>query len=172
MIERTAEQDGTRSLALYSPCERYRYGLSREWDGGRPGVLFIMLNPSTADELRNDPTIERCQRRAQAMGCGSVWIANLFAFRATKPEDLRRAKDPIGPENEALLCDWSGKAQMTIAAWGVHGSFLGQAARVAPRLRGDVRHLGLTKAGHPRHPLYVSYAVDPIQWSKDTRYAA
>lgn len=172
MMERTAEQDGTRSTALYSPCETYRYGLSRVWDAGLPAVLFVMLNPSTADELKNDPTIERCQRRAVAMGCGSVRIANLFAFRATRPEDLRRAPDPEGPENAALLALWSQEAQMTVAAWGVHGAYLGQAARVAPLLMGDVRHLGLTKAGHPRHPLYVSYDVKPTAWPRDLRYAA
>ena len=130
-----------------------------------------MLNPSTADEMRNDPTIERCQRRARAMGCGSLWIANLFAFRATRPEDLRRAADPEGPENAGFLRDWSGAAGLTIVGWGVHGGLLGQAARVAPDLPGDVRHLGLTKDGHPRHPLYVPYAIRPEPWPKEARYA-
>ncbi|WP_425099898.1 DUF1643 domain-containing protein [Tropicibacter sp. S64] len=172
MIERQAEAEGVRSMALYSPCETYRYGLARVWDAALPGVLFVMLNPSTADEHRNDPTIERCQRRAQAMGCGAVRIANLFAFRATRPEDLRRAADPVGPQNEGLLRAWSGAAALTVAAWGVHGTFLGQAARIAPLLQGDVRHLGLTKGGHPRHPLYVSYKVNPTEWPRESRYAA
>lgn len=171
MIERHAEREGERSVALYSSCERYRYGLSRTWDAALPSVLFIMLNPSTADELRNDPTIERCQRRAAALGCGSLRIANLFAWRATKPDDLRKAKDPVGPENETVLHDWSAASDMIIAAWGVHGALLGQAQRFAPLLEGDVRHLGLTKAGHPRHPLYVSYDVRPKEWPKDARYA-
>ncbi|WP_136442971.1 DUF1643 domain-containing protein [Pacificoceanicola onchidii] len=171
MIEKRAERDGERSLALFSECERYRYGLSRTWDETLPSVLFIMLNPSTADELRNDPTIERCQRRAQALGYGSLLIANLFAWRATKPEDLRKAKDPVGPENDGVLQDWGARSDMIIAAWGVHGALLGQAERVAPLLTGDVRHLGLTKAGHPRHPLYVSYSIHPQKWPKNTRYA-
>ncbi|WP_317133887.1 DUF1643 domain-containing protein [Tropicibacter oceani] len=118
MIERQAKRDGQVSTAWFSPCERYRYGLRRTWDTDLPAVLFIMLNPSTADEMRNDPTIERCQRRARAMGCGSLWIANLFAFRATRPQDLRRAADPEGPENVAFLRDWSGAADLTIAGWG------------------------------------------------------
>ncbi|CUH78099.1 DUF1643 domain-containing protein [Tropicibacter naphthalenivorans] len=168
MIERHAETDGQRSMALYSPCETYRYGLARRWSDG-PEVLYVMLNPSTATEMANDPTIERCQRRAVQLGFGALRIANLFAFRATKPADLRRAADPVGPENATLLNEWSGAADMTIAAWGAHGALLGQAARIAPVLKGDVRHLGLTKAGHPRHPLYVSYDVTPLPWTSQAR---
>ncbi|WP_417206668.1 DUF1643 domain-containing protein [Antarctobacter sp.] len=172
MIERHAEQDGQRSTAWYSPCETYRYGLRRVWDAAAGEVMFVMLNPSTASEAANDPTIERCQRRTRALGYGAMRIANLFAYRATRPEDLRRAADPEGPENAALLTDWSGAADLTLAAWGVHGALQGAGARIAPLLTGDVRHLGLTKAGHPRHPLYVSYAVMPEPWPKEMRYAA
>ncbi|MGR3494429.1 DUF1643 domain-containing protein [Citreimonas sp.] len=155
MIERTFTGDAQTSAAYYSPCMHYRYGLRRTWDPSGDEVLFVMLNPSTATEERNDPTIERCQRRAARLGFGGVRIANLFAWRATRPSDLRRAGEPIGPETDALLRDWSGRAALTIAAWGVHGAFLGRAAQVAPLLCGDVRHLGLTRDGHPRHPLYV-----------------
>ncbi|MCT4607733.1 MAG: DUF1643 domain-containing protein [Pelagimonas sp.] len=170
MIEKQAQQDGQVSRALYSPCGRYRYGLWRIWDDTLPELLFVMLNPSTATEEKNDPTIERCQRRAIQLGFGAVRIANLFAFRATKPADLKRAEDPIGPENAQLLSEWSGKSAMTIAAWGSHGDTLAQGQAIAPLLNGDVRHLGLTKAGHPRHPLYVSYDVQPAPWPKEQRY--
>lgn len=170
MIERQANQDGTRSTAWYSPCEAYRYGLRRVWEPAGAEVLYIMLNPSTATELQNDPTIERCQRRAKALGFGAMRIANLFAYRATRPEDLRRAADPSGPENADLLAAWSGQSAMTLAAWGVHGDLHCAGPRMATVLQGDVRHLGLTKAGHPRHPLYVSYAVSPAQWPKEQRY--
>ncbi len=155
MIERTAIRDGMQSWALYSDCARYRYGLRRVWDADNPPVLFVMLNPSTADEHRNDPTIARCEARARRLGFGGVEIANLFAFRATRPADLRRAADPVGPENDTLLRAWSRDAGVTIAAWGVHGTYQGRDRAVAGILGGDVRHLGLTKAGHPRHPLYV-----------------
>ncbi|MCT4558126.1 MAG: DUF1643 domain-containing protein [Pelagimonas sp.] len=170
MLERVFENEGQRSRALYSPCERYRYGLERIWDETRPWVTYVMLNPSTATELRNDPTIERCQRRAVQLGFGAMRIANLFAFRATHPKDLKRAEDPEGPENTALLHRWTQGSAMTIAGWGAHGDLLGQGRRVAPVLDGDVRHLGLTKAGHPRHPLYVSYAVSPQTWPREARY--
>ncbi|MBU2960933.1 DUF1643 domain-containing protein [Citreicella sp. C3M06] len=162
MIERQHIEAGVVSRALYSPCETYRYGLERRWGEGGC-LLFIMLNPSTADERRNDPTIERCQRRAVALGFGALRIANLFAFRATRPADLRRAPVPVGPENDALLLRWHRAAEMTLAAWGTHGSYLGRAAQVAG-LCGELHHLGLTRDGHPRHPLYVPYAVAPLPW--------
>ena len=130
MIERRHETDGTVSRAVYSPCERYRYGLERVWGTG-PMLLYVMLNPSTADELRNDPTIERCQRRAVQLGFGGMQIANLFGWRATRPQDLRRAKLPVGPENDALLKDWHAGADMTLAAWGVHGAHLGRGREIA-----------------------------------------
>jgi len=171
MIERHANGDGERSTAWYSPCGAYRYGLRRIWEARGPEVLYIMLNPSTATEQANDPTIERCQRRARALGFGAMRIANLFAYRATRPEDLRRASDPEGPENAALLGAWSGAVAMTLAAWGVHGAIQEAGPRAAVLLEGDVRHLGLTKAGHPRHPLYVPYSVKPALWPKEVRYS-
>jgi hypothetical protein len=130
-----------------------------------------MLNPSTADELRNDPTIERCQRRAEAWGFGGLRIANLFGFRATRPRDLKAAAAPVGPENDALLRDWAGASALTIAAWGAHGALLGRGPAVA-RWLGAAQHLGLTRDGHPRHPLYVSYATAPQPWPPEARYAA
>ncbi len=157
-------------MAVYSGCERYRFGLRRVWDAGKPQVLFIMLNPSTATELKNDPTIHRCETRARDMGYGGVMIANLFAFRATKPEDLKKAKDPVGPANDQILLQWHDLAGTTIAAWGVHGAHLGRAADLAAKL-GAMTHLGLTKGGHPRHPLYVSYKTQPADWPVGTRYA-
>ncbi|MCC1491928.1 DUF1643 domain-containing protein [Cognatishimia sp. F0-27] len=169
MIERRALQDGQESRAWYSACETYRYGLTRRWQADAPALLYIMLNPSTATEQRNDPTIERCQRRAQALGFGELRIANLFAFRATRPEDLRRAPDPVGPDNAEMIARLSKGAGMTLAAWGVHGALLDAGPKLAAALQGEVHHLGLTKNGHPRHPLYVSYKVQPTPWPADDR---
>ncbi len=170
MIRRHHSANGTESEAFYSPCMAYRYGLARRWSDAPP-VLFVMLNPSTATEAANDPTIHRCETRARAMGAGGVRIANLFGFRATRPADLRRAADPIGPENDALLLDWHAEASMTVAAWGVHGAHLDRAATLA-RQMGPLWHLGLTQAGHPRHPLYVPYARTPEPWLGHDRYPA
>lgn len=171
MIERYSEAGGQRSRALFSPCGQYRYGLERVWSAG-PALLYIMLNPSTADETRNDPTIERCQRRAVALGFGAMRIANLFAFRATRPRDLRRADNPVGPDNDALVLHWHREAGMTLAGWGTHGAHKGRGAGMAAQLEGAVHTLGLTRDGHPRHPLYVSYAQEPCPWPRERRYCA
>ena len=85
MITRTHLKGDADSVAVYSPCERYRYLLTRVWDGAGPRALFVMLNPSTATEFQNDPTVERCERRARALGFGAFRVANIFAFRATDP---------------------------------------------------------------------------------------
>lgn len=168
MIRRAHSDGARRSQALYSPCEVYRYGLERRWDDG-PAVLFVMLNPSTATERHNDATIERCERRARALGFGAVLIGNLFAFRATRPADLRRAPDPVGPGNAEALAEMLARADQAIAAWGVHGAYRHAGIDFA-RQGADLWHLGLTKAGHPRHPLYVSYQTNPMPWPKETRY--
>ena len=167
MITRRHAADGTESQALYSDCETYRYSLTRIWGAGAP-VLFVMLNPSTATELRNDPTIERCERRARAMGHGGVSICNLFAFRATRPTDLKSAADPVGSDNDATLLSEADRAERVICAWGVHGAHLGRGAEVARRLadHAALLHFGLTKGGHPRHPLYVPYAPGPKPWAQ------
>lgn len=170
LIHRSHHADGCLSHVWYSQCDRYRYGLSRIWNAQQPALMFLMLNPSTADEHRNDPTVARCETRARAMGFGAVMIANIFAFRATRPQDLKRAKAPNGDMNNALLDCWSTQAGMTIAAWGVHGGHLGRGVEVARRYRGDMHHLGLTKDGHPRHPLYVSFKTTPTAWRFDDRY--
>ncbi len=168
MIERRHAQDGMRSRALYSPCETYRYGLERLWsDAPEPLLLWVMLNPARADERRNDPTIERCQRRAQAMGFGGMRIANIFAYRAPTPAELRRAEAPVGPENDALLMRWHAEAGMTLAGWGVHGAHMQRGAEIAALLTGELQVLGLTKAGQPRHPLYVAYSQQPQVWDRD-----
>lgn len=169
MIRRSFVSETARSVALYSPCETYRYRLTRRWDGeaGEGGALtFVMLNPSTADERRNDPTIARCEARARALGFPAVDIVNLFAFRATRPQDLRRAAAPEGPRNAATLRRAARESGCIVAAWGVHGTLLGQEARVRALLSGHPLHaLGVTRAGHPRHPLYLRADAPLRPWS-------
>lgn len=166
MITRRHEADGTRSEALYSDCEVYRYLLRRDWgEGGR--LLYILLNPSTATEARNDPTIERCERRARAEGFGGFAVANVFAFRATDPRELKRAGEPVGAANDAILAEAAVDAAMILCGWGAHGGHLGRGDAVARLLRAGghpLWHLGLTKAGQPRHPLYIGYARRPEPW--------
>ena len=168
MIERVHDGEGRVSRAVFSPCGAYRYLLERRWGDGAP-VLWIMLNPSTADERRNDPTIERCERRTRAMGAGAMAIANLHAFRATRPADLFRAADPTGPATDAGLARAAGAAGTVICGWGVHGAWGGRGRAVETMLRARgvrLHRLGATKDGHPRHPLYVGYATAHEAWDQ------
>ena len=160
--------DGRRvSEAVYSACKRYRYSLTRSWNQDGRRLLYIMLNPSTATELANDPTIERCERRARMLGYGGFRVCNLFALRETDPSRLKRAPSPEGPDNRAQILaavDW---ADDVLCAWGVHGAHRGQGRSVLELLLVSSKPLlalGVTGSGHPRHPLYVSYRSRPAPW--------
>lgn len=146
-----------------SACGRYRYSLSRVWAPAFiPPLPIIMLNPSTADAAIDDPTIKRCMAFAGREGFGGCRVFNLFAFRATKPADMRAADDPVGPQNDetlrAMLAEAAGLKLPVLAAWGAHGGHLGRDAIVMDMaFAAGVRvvSLGRTVQRHPRHPLYV-----------------
>ncbi|MDX1418627.1 MAG: DUF1643 domain-containing protein [Rubricoccaceae bacterium] len=150
--------------AEFSRCGRYRYLLTRTWDPARERVVFIGLNPSTADATRDDPTIRRIVGFARRWGAGGVDVLNLFAYRATDPRAMKAAADPVGPENDRYLAAYAGCAAVTVAAWGVHGAHRGRAEAVAAWL-GDLRCLGTTRAGHPRHPLYLRRNTPLQRWT-------
>ncbi len=169
MITRHFQKGDAASTAVYSPCERYRYLLTRVWDPAGEKALFVMLNPSTATEFQNDPTVERCERRARALGFGAFRVTNIFAFRATDPRVMRAEADPVGPGNDAAIREsaeaWSDRI---VCAWGTHGAHLGRGAAVGALLRATGRPLftlGLSKEGHPKHPLYIGYDQQPEPWA-------
>ncbi len=167
MITRTHTKGDAPSMAVYSDCERYRYSLTRIWDHSGKRVMFVMLNPSTATEVQNDPTVERCERRARALGFGGFRVTNIFAWRDTDPRQMRAAQDPVGPENDAAIIEGCRWADQVVAAWGTHGAHLGRGAQMAALLHNTgtpVFHLGLSKDGHPKHPLYIAYARHPERW--------
>src|SRR5208282_1252216 len=159
----------------FSPDRVYRYTLWRDWpmlDGlerqgfgrDRAYAMFIGLNPSTADETKDDPTIRRCIRFAKDWGYGALCMTNLFAFRATDPKVMEAAKDPVGPDNDVWLVKESLKAGVVIAAWGTRSGNRGK--DVFQLLERDVYCLGKTKEGHPRHPLYVrADTLAEVCWS-------
>ena len=124
--------------------------------------MFIALNPSTADETKDDPTLMRCIRFAQAWGYGGLIMANLFGFRATKPKHLFGAKDPIGPENDKWLARLSKESKLIVGAWGNKGSVLGRGEAVIKMFR-NLYILRFTKSGHPVHPLYQPRSARPIK---------
>lgn len=160
----TGGTGGYRGGTWFDPGRTYRYLLWRAWGDGGRFVLFILLNPSTADQAMNDPTVERCERRARAMGFDGLLVANLFAMRATDPDRLRDAPDPIGPQNDAALSLVQPLAGQTICGWGANGCCRSRGWMLRERLKRPLYHLGLTRDGHPRHPLYLPYSVQPKAW--------
>jgi hypothetical protein len=166
MITRSFLKGDAASEAVYSDGETYRYLLTRVWAPGKR-ALFIMLNPSTATEVQNDPTVERCERRARTLGFGAFRVTNIFAYRATDPKVMRAAADPVGPGNDAAILQSLDWADQVICAWGNHGLHLDRGARVQALLRATGRpllHLGLTGQNQPKHPLYISYDQQPESW--------
>lgn len=159
-MSEAAFEEGTRCSAKFSPCRTWRYKLSRIWGPRNGRVVFIGLNPSTADESEDDPTIRRCIGFAKTWGYGGIYMLNLFAFRATDPRDLKRATDPIGPENDKRLVSAAQRANIVVAAWGVHGTLHNRSENFIENvypwyLRDNLSCLGHTKNGHPKHPLYL-----------------
>lgn len=147
--------------ARFSRCRRYRYVLWRHWDDERPSVMFLALNPSTADHRRDDPTIRRCIGYARDWGYGSLCVANLFAWRATRPSDLMAADDPVGPRNDLWLRRLAGEVELVVAGWGNHGTFLDRAERVRT-LFPELHYLRLNRSGEPAHPLYLPKSLKPL----------
>lgn len=142
--------------AWFSTDRAYRYALARTWDPDGRTLNVVGLNPSTADEHADDPTIRRCVGLARRMGCGRLIVTNLFAWRATRPGWLKEADEPVGSENDAWLRAVAASADHVVAAWGVHGVLFQRAAVVRQLLCGtSLLCLGQTRSGEPRHPLYV-----------------
>lgn len=171
MISRTHIKGDAPSTAVYSDDERHRFLLTRTWDGAGRKALFIMLNPSTATEYQNDPTVERCERRARTLGFGAFRVCNIFAWRDTDPKKMRAAPDPVGAGNDEAIVESARWADTIVCAWGTHGAFLNRGLHVEALLRATgmpLYHLGLSAAGHPKHPLYIGYAVQPVLWMPDT----
>lgn len=153
--------------AEFSPCRRYRYTLRREWLLGEGRVMFLMLNPSKADAVRNDPTVRRCMNWTQRWGFRELVVGNLFALRSTDPEALYRVEDPIGPENDAHLLREALGAELVVCGWGVHGKHLDRGDGVAAMLQRAgvvLKCLGHNANGTPRHPLYVPGGIEPLPY--------
>lgn len=153
-------QDNRRGAEFDS--ERvYRYKLWRLWNAEKPTIAWIMLNPSTADETKDDPTIRRCINYAKDWGYGGLVVTNLFALRATDPSELSDHPNPIGPENDAYLTSICEGVEKTIVAWGTKGALMNRGREVAEMLDETVYALETTKDGHPVHPLYQPADAEP-----------
>jgi hypothetical protein len=159
---------GDHGSAEISPCGRYRYVLRRRWSPGVREAVFLMLNPSTADANRDDPTVRKCAGFAKNWGMDCLTIVNLFAHRATDPRELRRADgDIVGPDNDTWIArSTASLSALIIFAWGGHGDRFPERTAEVDRLVGRaVRCLGTTDSGQPRHPLMLPYATVPEPWA-------
>lgn len=153
--------------ALFSDCGDYRYLLEIVWDATKPTAAFIGLNPSTADELKDDNTIRKCRAFAESWGCGGMRMLNLFAYRATEPKVMKSFATPIGNENDiaALIQGCTGPL---VACWGTHGLHLDRGSEVKKQFRG-LQCFGRNRDSTPRHPLYLSAKtrLEPFGRSKE-----
>lgn len=154
-----------RPAATFSPCRTYRYTLWREWLLGEGYAMIVGLNPSTADETVNDPTVRRCMEFAKAWGFRGLCMTNVFAFRATLPADMKRATDPVGPDNDRALLASAQSAGVVVAAWGTHGAYRQRDVEVCALLP-HLHALQITKHGCPNHPLYLKKTLTPRPWAR------
>lgn len=157
----------THRNAILSACGKYRYGLERYWGNTLARVLWIMLNPSTADGTSDDPTIRRCIGFTEAWGFSGLVVANLYAYRTPYPKELRRkyaaGGEIIGPENDYWLQFLAARSSLVVCAWGQYGP-IPERAYAVRRMLGQVSVLGFTKSGQPRHPLMLPKNLTPQVW--------
>ena len=154
-----------RRTAIFSECGTYRYQLIVREPRGFGVATFVMLNPSTADEMKDDPTVRRCRGFAVRWGFQEVRVVNLFALRSTDPKALYSDASPVGPENDAAIVGAAMTSDRVVAAWGVHGSLLGRDKAVSELLyRFNISCLGRTKDGSPKHPLYLKSDSKLVNW--------
>ena len=152
------------SGAQFSPCRRWRYLLWRRWDAARPVANFLMLNPSTADEFRLDPSCTRARVYAERWGYGALIVTNIFGWRATDPEEMKAVRDPVGRDNDRAILRAARESAIVVCAWGNHGTHMGRSqairellrkAKIAPRV------LRMNAGGEPAHPLYLPARLRP-----------
>lgn len=160
-------EDPNTSNAYFSDCGKYRYSLIRVWDYKKPTVLFIMLNPSTADAEKDDPTIRRCIGFAKDWGYGGLYVVNLFALRSTNPKELLTAPFVVGIENEKWIRRMSCLAHLVVCAWG-NSSIVNQLQKRLDStwkplswINKPLHYLQLSNDGTPKHPLYLPKNLTP-----------
>ncbi|HEA46393.1 MAG TPA: DUF1643 domain-containing protein [Candidatus Pacearchaeota archaeon] len=151
------------SNAVFSEDRVHRYVLIREWDLNKPSLMVVSLNPSTADEKKNDPTIRRCIGFAKKWGFGKLIMTNIFAFRATLPKDLFNSENPVGNKNDYWLKKLSKKADKVLLAYGNHGKFRNRHDEIL-KIIDNPYCIKKSKTGMPMHPLYLKYTKDPIRY--------
>lgn len=155
-----------KSGAIFSACKNYRYTLWRKWGEGRT-VAFCLLNPSTADARRNDPTVTRCIARAKAMGYAGIEVVNIFAWKSTDPKQLQFIRDPVGKMNDKFLLAAMENNDKLICGWGTHGWLNNRQKEVLKLFKNCDKYVLAFNQNHtPKHPLYVGYNVREALWDE------
>ena len=150
------------SGAKFSACRRWRYLLWRQWDPARPVANFLMLNPSTADEVKLDPSCTRARVYAERWGYGALIVTNHFGWRATDPDEMKAVRDPVGRGNDRAIVQAARESAIVVCAWGNHGAHLGRSKHVLELLNGVRLHaLRMNGLGEPAHPLYLPGDLRP-----------
>lgn len=163
------------SGAAFSRCRQWRYLLWRCWDPAKPAANFLMLNPSTADEFRLDPSCTRARNFAERWGYGALIVTNLFGWRATDPAEMKAARDPVGRGNDAAILRAAREAALVVCAWGNHGAHRERASMVLSLLRSHgvkLHFLRRNGNGIPAHPLYLPRTLKPLPWNDPAAGAA
>ena len=155
--------------AVFSPCKQYRYQLWRRLSRSRRSILWLMLNPSTADHKQLDPTVTRCYRYSQQWRYGNFLVANIFAFRATDPKHMYAAKDPVGPANDEAILQYAKQANLIVLGWGNHGCHRQRSSEVMTLLCSagyakKLHCLKINNSGEPCHPLYLRADLKPLTY--------
>ena len=157
----------TPAGAKFSSCRRWRYLLWRCWDRTLPVANFLMLNPSTADEVRLDPSCTRARNYAERWGYGALVVTNIFGWRSTDPTALKEVRDPVGRGNDAAIVAAAREANIVVCAWGNHGLHAERSEKVKALLRREkiaLHMLRMNGAGQPAHPLYLRSSLTPVLW--------
>ena len=149
------------SGATLSKCRKYRYVLWRIWDKSLPTIMFIGLNPSTANETQNDPTILKCIQYCKRWDFGGFYITNLFAYRSSSPDILKKSKKPIGSKNDYWVLKTAKSSEKIVACWGEHGDFKDRDKALKKQFD-RLYCLKVNKSGQPAHPLYLKSSLNFI----------
>jgi len=166
-MPKALNKDHIKRRAAFSRCKRYRYRLERSWnqDTAAKRVVFVGLNPSTADHRVDDPTIRRCIDFSHRWGYNAVTVINLFAYRTPYPAELKKADNPIGPYNRSHCKAVIEDAELVIACWGRYGNWFDQDLAFASWVDTPLQCLSVNRDGSPAHPLYIRADTKPCRWA-------
>lgn len=154
--------DNKSKGAEFSEDRKYRYKLWRIWDDTKPIVMFIGLNPSTANEFDSDPTITRCINFAKSWGYGGMYMCNLYTYVSTDPKKLQTSGEDLSINNRILL-ETKLECEIVVFCWGCFKG-IDKRAQLVAEIFDEPYCIRITKSGKPEHPLYLPSDLKPIRF--------